>query len=326
MIEKILEILKNSNDFVSGEEIAKKLNISRAGVWKNIVKLKGMGYNIVSVTNKGYLLVKENTLYNKMEIEKEIETFVLGKNLYFFDEISSTNEYAKKLANDNLEEGTIVISDCQKNGKGRLNRNWVSNKGDGIFLSLILRPEIELFSVTQITLLAGICVCNAIKTQTGLDAKIKWPNDIIVNNKKVCGILTEVSAQIDKVSYIILGIGINVNNDCFEEDLKNKATSIFLETGKNIERQKIIGCFLKEFENNYFKYKKEKDFSIFLEQYRNLCLNIGKQVKAIYCNKEIIGNVLDVSPLGEIILKTDKETLKIVSGEVSLRTINGQYI
>ena len=326
MIEKILNILKNNKEFVSGENIAKSLNVSRAAIWKNISKLKNMGYNIVSVTNKGYLLLEEELLFNKLEIEKEIDTFVLGKKVYFFDEITSTNEYAKKLANDNANEGTIVISDSQTNGKGRLDKNWVSNKGDGIFLSLILNPNIELFSVTQITLLAGICVCNTIKMCTNLDAKIKWPNDIIINNKKVCGILTEVSAQIDKVSHIILGIGINVNNESFDESIKNKATSIFLETGNKLERQKIIGYFLKEFENKYFKYKQEKNFLTFLDEYKNLCVNIGKEVKVIYCDKEITGVVLDISPLGEIILKTKKETLKIVSGEVSLRNANGEYI
>lgn len=326
MIEKILNILRNNKEFISGESIAKSLNVSRTAIWKNISKLKNMGYNIVSVTNKGYLLLEEELIFNKLEIEKEIDTFVLGKKVYFFDEITSTNEYAKKLANDNVEEGVIVISDSQTNGKGRLNRNWISNKGDGIFLSLILRPNIELFSVTQITLLAGICVCNAIRMCTNLDAKIKWPNDIIINNKKVCGILTEVSAQIDKVSYVILGIGINVNNESFNESIKNKATSIFLELGNKLERQKIIGYFLKEFENRYFKYKKEKNFLIFLDEYKNLCINIGKEVKVIYYNKEIKGVVLDISPLGEIILKIEKEILKIASGEVSLRNANGEYI
>lgn len=328
MTEKILVILKENKDFISGEKIAKLLNVSRAAVWKNISKLKNMGYNIISVTNKGYLLVENNFLFNKLEIEKELNTFVLGKNIYFFEEINSTNDYAKKLINSNIEieEGTLIVADCQTSGKGRLDRKWESNKGDGIFLSLILKPDIELFSIMQVTLLAGICVCKAINSITGLNAKIKWPNDIIINNKKVCGILTEVNAQIDKVSYIILGIGINVNNQKFDVALGDKATSIFLETNKNIERQKIIANLLKEFENNYFKYIKEKDFSIFLDEYKSLCININQVCKLIYHKKEIIGKVIDISPLGEIIFETENEVLKIVSGEVSLRSINGNYI
>ena len=135
MTEKILDILKNSKEFISGEKIAKSLNISRAAVWKNISKLKNMGYNIISVTNKGYLLVDDDYIFNKIEIEKEINTFVLGKKVYYFDEIDSTNEYAKKLINDNIDEGTLIVADSQNKGKGRLDRKWLSNKGDGIFLS-----------------------------------------------------------------------------------------------------------------------------------------------------------------------------------------------
>ena len=326
MTQKILNILKNNKDFISGEKIAKTLKISRAGVWKNIKKLKDMGYNIISTTNRGYLLIDDNELFNKLEIEKEINTVYLGRKIYFFDEITSTNDYAKELANDNLEEGTLVVANCQTKGKGRLDRSWVSDKNDGIFLSLILRPNIELFNIMQITLLAGICVCNAIKSLTELDAKIKWPNDIIINNKKVCGILTEVSAQIENVSYLILGIGINVNNKNFDINLENKATSIFLETDKFIKRQNLIGHFLKEFEDKYSIYKKEKDFTIFLEEYKNLCINLQKEAKVTYKGKEITGKVIDISNLGEIILKTEENILKIVSGEVSLRNVNGEYI
>ncbi len=326
MTQKILKMLKSENNFISGEKIAKTLNISRTGVWKNIKKLKDMGYNIISTTNKGYLLVDDNHLFNKLEIEKEITTTYLGKKVYFFDEITSTNDYAKQLANNNLEEGTIVVANCQTEGRGRLDRHWVSDKNEGIFLSLILRPNIELFNLIQITLLAGICVCNTIKFFTGIDTKIKWPNDIIINNKKVCGILTEVSAQIENVSYSILGIGINVNNKNFEGYLKDKATSIFLETNKFINRQEIIGHFLKEFEDKYFIYKKEKDFTIFLEEYKSLCINLQKKAKVKYKEKELIGDVIDISNLGELVLKTEEGILKISSGEVSLRNIYGEYI
>ncbi|WP_317368545.1 biotin--[acetyl-CoA-carboxylase] ligase [uncultured Tyzzerella sp.] len=326
MTEKILNILKNNKEFTSGEKIAKSLNITRAAVWKNIVKLKSMGYNITSVTNKGYLLIEDSDIFNNIEIEKEINTFKLGKKIYYFDEINSTNEYAKKIINESIEEGTLIVANSQTNGKGRLDRQWISNKGDGIFLSLILRPDIELFKITQITLLAGICICNTIKNITGLDVKIKWPNDIIIDNKKVCGILTEINAQIDRVSYVILGIGINVNNEKFNVALEDKATSIFLQLGKNINRQKVIAHFLKEFENNYFKYIKEKNFATFLDEYKKLCINLGKECKIVSSKKEIVGKVIDISPLGEIIFKTKDEILKIVSGEVSLRNIDGSYI
>ncbi len=326
MTEKILDILKNSNDFISGEVIAKELKVSRVSISKNIKKLKDMGYDIKSVTNKGYILIKDNKLFNKFEIEKQINTKVLGNKVYFFDEISSTNEYAKSLANSNEEEGAIVIADCQTNGKGRLDKKWESNKGEGLFMSILLRPNVHINNIVQITLLSGICICNGIKKATGLDASIKWPNDIVVNGKKVCGILTELSAQIENVSYVILGIGINVNNKNFNDELKDKATSIFLETNKEIERAKLLSYILNELEEKYLKFKEIKDFTLFLPQYKALCVNLNKEVKAIYKNEEIIGTVVDISPLGEIILKTDKGMLNISSGFVSLRNVDGKYV
>ena len=326
MTEKILDILKNSNDFISGEVIAKELKVSRVSISKNIKKLKDMGYDIKSITNKGYILIKDDKLFNKFEIEKQINTKILGNKVYFFDEISSTNEYAKILANSNEEEGAIVIADCQTNGKGRLDKKWESNKGEGLFMSILLRPNVHINNIVQITLLSGICICNGIKKATGLDASIKWPNDIVVNGKKVCGILTELSAQIENVSYVILGIGINVNNKIFNDDLKDKATSIFLETNKETERAKLLSYILNELEEKYLKFKEIKDFTLFLPEYKSLCVNLNKEVKAIYKNEEIIGTVIDISPSGEIILKTNKGVLNISSGFVSLRNIDGKYV
>lgn len=325
MTEKILNILKNSNDFISGEKIAQQLNVSRMAVCKNIAKLKEMGYDITSITNKGYLLAIDNNLFNKIEIEKEINTFVLGKNIYFFDEITSTNEYAKNIAN-NAEEGTIIIAKKQTKGRGRLDRKWTSVENEGVYFSLILKPKIELFKIMQITLISAISLCEAIKQVANVDAKIKWPNDIVINGKKVCGILTELNAQIDSVSYIILGIGINVNNEKFDQDLTQKATSLFLETNKNIEKQKMLACFLKNFEEKYFMYKNEKTFEPFLQQYKNLCVNLNKKAKVLHKGNEVIGEVVDISYLGEIVFKTDTDILKISSGEVSLRNIDGEYV
>lgn len=326
MTEKILDILKNSNEFISGEVIAKELKVSRVSISKNIKKLKDMGYDIKSVTNKGYMLIKDNTLFNKFEIEKHINTKILGNKVYFFDEISSTNDYAKSLASSNEEEGAIVIADCQTNGKGRLDKKWESNKGEGLFMSILLRPSVHINNIVQITLLSGICICNGIKKATGLDASIKWPNDIVINGKKVCGILTELSAQVENVSYIILGIGINVNNKNFNDDLKDKATSIFLETNKETERANLLSYILNELEEKYLKFKEIKDFTLFLPEYKSLCINLHKEARVIYKNQEIIGTVIDISPSGEIVLKTDKGVLNISSGFVSLRNIDGKYV
>lgn len=323
MLSKVLEILANSDDFISGEDIAKSLNVTRASIWKNISKLKSMGYNILSSTNKGYKLIKDNNKYNKLEVEKILKTKILGKEIYFFDEIDSTNNYAKIIANS-VSEGAIILANNQTNGRGRFDRNWVCEKNSGVFLSLILKPCIDIFSISNITMMASVSLCNTISFFTGEKAMIKWPNDILVNNKKICGVLTEVSAQMDKIDYIVLGIGINVNNKNFEGELLNKATSIYKQINKNVNRQEVVSYFLNDFENNYITYK--NTFDINISEYKKLCINIDRQVKVVYKGKEIIGKVVDVCKDGNLIIKTENDTIKIVSGEVSLRTSSGEYI
>lgn len=323
MIYKILDILKKEKKFISGENIAKTLSVSRTAIWKNISKLKNMGYEIISVTNKGYKLIDNQNIYNEFEIKGLLKTRIFGKVCHFFDEIGSTNDFAKEITKYDTKEGTIVVSNYQSLGRGRFDRAWICKKGDGIFLSIILKPQIELFYTLQISLIAGITICQALR-EMSINAELKWPNDIMLNNKKVGGILCEVSAQIDKVDYIILGIGINVNNKNFSEELNKKATSIFIETNKKIDKKIIIANFLYKFEAMYYEYINTKSFIPYLEQYKNLCINIGKDVTIK--GKNIKGKVLDISHKGEIIIQTENGLTIVISGEVSLRTISGEYI
>lgn len=326
MLEKIIYILKNETNYVSGEVIGKELGISRAGVWKNIVKLKGMGYNISSVANKGYFLEEKFDTFNKIEIKQSLKCKDFIKECYFFEEIDSTNDFAKKLAAKNLQEGDIIVANYQNKGKGRFNRDWISEKGEGLYFSLILTPYIDINKVTHITFLIGIALCNTIN-KLGLNAKIKWPNDIILNGKKVSGILTELTAQVENIEYIIAGIGVNVNNIIFNEEIKNKATSLYLESGKFFERREIISDILFEFEKIYKIYLTTKEFNLFYEEYKKLCLNIGQNVKIILNGKEITGKATDIGNFGElVILKENGEETIVVSGDVSLRNENGNYI
>lgn len=323
---KILDILKNRNEYTSGEELGKLLNISRTAVWKNISKLKEEGYNILSVTNKGYLLKNDNDILNEFEINKLLDTEIFGRKCYYFNEVTSTNDEAKLKALNGACEGSIVITEKQTSGKGRLGRNWFSSEKAGIFMSMILRPDIIPMQAQQITLITGISVSSALENLTNLDVKIKWPNDVVINGKKVCGILTEMSAEMEIIKFIITGIGINVNNDYFSEEIKNKATSILLETGKRFDRKNIIAEVLKEFEKNYFLYCKN-GFNQFLSEYKNKCLNLGHQVKLI--NKENItfGIAKDISENGELIVEDEEGNLKTVfSGEVSVKMKDDKYI
>lgn len=326
MYNKILKLLSDADEFISGESIANNFGITRSAVWKNINKLKNMGYNIVSINNKGYLLNKNNNIYNSFEITKNLKTKLFGKKCYFFEEIDSTNTYAKKIASDNESEGVIVVSNFQTKGKGRLDKAWFCEKDKAIYLSLILKPNIPLINSNQITLISGIALCKVLKNLK-INAKIKWPNDIILNNKKIAGILTELNAEIDKINYIIMGIGINVNNTIFEKDLTKKASSLFLEMGEIFDRKLILNNFLLEFEKMYNEYIEFLNFEPFLNEYKSLCLNLNKNVTLKYKNKKINGKVIDISTYGSLILLDENnKKIEINSGEVSIRNTNGEYI
>lgn len=326
MINKILKILNENNEFISGEYIANKLGITRAGVSKNISKLKNMGYEITSINNKGHLLKKENNIYSAFEITKNLNTNFLGKNCHFLEEIDSTNLYAKKLIYENAPNGTIIVSNFQTKGKGRFEKTWLSEKNVGIYLSLILNPKITIIHANNISLISGIALCRILSLYD-INPKIKWPNDIILNNKKVAGILTEIISEIEVVNNIILGIGINVNNKSFDKSIKEKATSLYLELGKKLDRRTIIQQFLNEFEKMYTEFIQNLDFKIFLEEYKNLCINLNQNVKLKYKEKEISGKVIDVTEYGALIfLSEENEQIQIVSGEVSIRKLDGTYI
>ena len=230
MQKKILELLTKTDGYVSGSEISEQLGVARQAVWKAMNNLKEQGYKIDSVTNRGYRLVAYPPHLNEPAIEKYLKTSVIGKKLIVLDEVGSTNDYLKKLGADGCENGTVAVAREQTQGKGRLGRVWKAKKDDSITFSFLLRPKIAPSEVSSITPLAGLAVCKAIREFTGLDCRIKWPNDIIIGKKKLVGILTEMSAEFDAVEYVITGIGINADTQDFPDDIKEKATSIYLAT------------------------------------------------------------------------------------------------
>lgn len=324
---KILELLKQRNDYVSGEEIGARFNVSRAAIWKNISKLKIEGYNISSVTNRGYLIKDNRDIINSYEIMNGLNTKFMGKNCIFFSEIDSTNDEAKRRAESGEPEGTIVIAEKQLNGKGRYGRSWISPKGENIYMSTILKPHITPREAPQISLVAGISACNAIKQFTGLEALLKWPNDIILNGKKIAGILIEMNAEIKDIKYIIMGIGINVNTDEIDREIKYKATSLKIETGKNYMRRELAKCIIENFEKLYEIYIENSSFKYFIDEYKKYCINLNKRVKVIRKNEEIKGEVIDVTESGDLLIRTDEgEEIDIFAGEVSVRLDDDKYI
>lgn len=316
MREKILKILKDSDKYVSGEEISHVLGISRAAVWKHIQNLKNEGYKIESVTNKGYKL---GGIPDKLDIDKihgMLKTKVIGQRIKYVNSTDSTNNECKRL--EDKTDGTLVIADAQTAGKGRLGRVWKSPHGSGIWMSILLKPDVSLESVSQITLIAGMAVCRAV----GIDAMIKWPNDVVIGGKKICGILTEMSAEIERINYVICGIGINVNIPSFPEELQDKATSMLVETGKKHDRERIAADVLNEFEKLYNSFI-EKGFSFLADEYRKMCVTLNKDVRVIYRNNELTGKAVDIDDSGNLIVETENGQITVHSGEVSVRGIYG---
>ena len=323
MREKILKvILDNEKEFISGEELSKKLGISRTAIWKHIRILRSQGYNIESVNKKGYRLVDEPTdLLNPQNIYRNLKTKFIGKNVLHFETIDSTNDYAKKIGNE-LRDGSVIISEEQTKGKGRLGRVWESKAGEGIWMSIILKPNIIPNKAPFITLIAGASIVKALNI-LGVDAKIKWPNDITINNKKLSGILTELSAEIEQMNYIVVGIGMNVKDTDFEEELKDKATSLYKEN-YNVSRVDIVKEILCQFEKLYLDYIEKDDKKEVLDICRQYSAIINKEIYVIKNDQKELVDCIGINEEGNLIIKNKDGNLEeIMSGEVSIRGVKG---
>ena len=323
MRNKIIEVILNSGeDFVSGQELSKHLGISRTAIWKHINTLKQQGYDIESVNKKGYRLVSSpDDLLSPQNLYHNLTTDIVGKNIIHLESIDSTNDYLKKIGND-VQEGTIVISEEQTKGKGRLGRSWQSKSKEGIWMSIILKPEIVPYKAPFITLIAGAAIVKALNNLQ-VPAKIKWPNDIIINNKKLSGILTELSAEIERVNYIVVGIGMNVKNFDFDQELEQKATSLYKEN-YYLSRVDVVSQILCEFEKLYKKYIEKNDKKETLSICKEYSAIINKDVYIINGDKKELVKCIDINDDGNLLVKDINNNVKeILSGEVSIRGVKG---
>ena len=323
MREKVIKaILDSGENFMSGEQLSKKLGISRTAVWKHINALREEGYNIESVNKKGYRLAeKPDDILSSENIAYNLPTEFIGKKVIHLDTVGSTNDYAKEIGNK-VNGGTLIISEQQTKGKGRLGRSWKSKSGDGIWMSLIIKPKIEPYKAPFLTLVAGASVVKAL-SNLGVEASIKWPNDIIVHNKKICGILTELSAEMERVNYVVIGIGINIKTIDFPDEIKEKATSLYKE-GYKLSRVDIVRQFCIEFEKLYKGYILDGNKQDTLELCRKYSAIIGKQVYVIKNNKRELVKCIDINENGNLIVKEKNgEIQEIMSGEVSIRGVKG---
>lgn len=326
MKDTILELFRNSNEtFISGEKISKELGVSRAAIWKYINILKAEGYCFESSSKKGYRLVSSPDLLTSEEIGRKLDTRFVGRNLIHFNTIDSTNLKAKELAAIGAQDGTVIISEEQTAGRGRLGRHWTSPKYKGIWMSIILRPEINPMFASRVTLIAAAAVHKA-SLQCGVQTLIKWPNDIVINNKKACGILTEMSAELNKIHYLVIGIGINVNVDEseFPEELRTSATSLKIESSKTIDRKNLVCGILNNFESLYDEFIKDSSIKSSIDICRNNSVLLGKEVRIINGSTEIKAKALDINDDGELLIEREDGKVEVIfSGEVSMRGLYG---
>jgi BirA family biotin operon repressor/biotin-[acetyl-CoA-carboxylase] ligase len=318
--EKILKVLRlNTDSYVSSEELCKMAGISRAAIWKHMEKLRDEGYEIEASPHLGYKLIDIPDSLIPAEIKWGLKTKTLGREVISYKRIDSTNDAAYALAEKGVKEGTVVLAEEQAKGKGRLGRGWVSPANSGIYLSAILRPDITPSEIPKITLLAAVAVAEAIRDFSGLPAMIKWPNDILVNGKKVCGILTEMKAEQDSAAFVIVGIGVNVNTSSGQ--LPKNASSLKEELKKMgqkdmLSRVTLTRKMLEELDRYYVLLKRE-GFSPIIEAWKDLSAMLGSRVKVSLQDSEFEAMVHDLDPDGSLVVRLHSGVLKkITSGDI----------
>ena len=322
MRNEILDYFRKADgNFVSAQQISKDLHVSRTAIWKHINVLKERGYIFESSTRKGYRLIYAPNLLTPLEIDSALHTETFGRHVVYLESTQSTNEEAKKIAREGAEEGTIVVAEEQITGHGRLARGFYSPFAKGIWFSLLLRPKFFPMEASKCTLLAAVGVCRGIRRMGLADAGIKWPNDILVHGKKLVGILTLMSASMEKIDYIIMGIGINtgIKKNEFPEDFREGATS-FLNEGINVSRKDLLAAILGELEKEY-SIAQNEGFDKVLDDWRALSVTLGQEVRVIFGDDSYTGKAVDIDRDGCLLVNTGSEVKRVIAGDVSIRPV-----
>ena len=316
MREELLRLLmQHPGSYISGEELATKLGVSRTAIWKHIRTLKAKGVEI-EVAKQGYRLMNMPDLLMESEIRRYLKTRRFGRKLYIHESVASTNDLAKELARTGEEEGSVVIAEEQTHGRGRVGRIWLSPRG-GLWFSLILRPNIAPEEAPKITLIFGAGVAKTLRRLYHIDASIKWPNDVLIQEKKVCGILTEVEAELDVLNFLVVGVGINANNTTrdFPEEIRTGATSLIEVLGRKVDRNQLLAELLNEFERSYGILLKSGLRSLLID-WEDLCSTLGKRVRILTPRETIEGEAVKIDEEGALIIKTDSgERKRVIYGE-----------
>jgi len=310
-----------ANDGVSGAELSQRLGISRAAVWARIEALRELGYDIDASPHLGYRLANDPDLLHADDLVARLgKTKVIGRDIRVFQATTSTNDVVEKLARDGVKEGVVVFAESQTKGRGRLGRKWISPAGKGLWFSILLRPELRPQEATQLTVAAATALWRAIHAETGMSAEIKWPNDILLRGKKVAGILTEMSAELDRVKYLILGVGVDVNQSAneFPPDVRKMATSLRTELGRPILRAELATAILRELDQDYARVC-AGHFAEVADEWEAHCTTLGRQVTITMGERKIRGRAESLGDDGALLVRTEHGHLeRIIGGDVTL--------
>ncbi|HQO57793.1 MAG TPA: biotin--[acetyl-CoA-carboxylase] ligase [Candidatus Omnitrophota bacterium] len=315
ILEEIIQYLKSNTTFVSGQKLSQHLKISRAAVWKYIHELRDAGYRIEAVPRRGYHLKSAPDKLLPWEIRPGLGTRFLGQEVFCYETLTSTMDEAFRLAEGHhCREGALVCAETQSQGRGRMGRAWLSPSGKGIYASMILYPLLSPLEVSWITFAAAIAVCEAVRQTTGLKAVIKWPNDILIQRKKVAGILTEMNAEVDRVHFVVIGLGLNVNTD--QARLPPQATSLKAELGRKVSRVACLQAVLRRMEY-WYDCLLERRFPPLLERWKALSVTLGRRVRISDHHKAVEGRAVDLSDDGGlVVLDAEGDLIKKMTGDV----------
>ncbi|REJ09704.1 biotin--[acetyl-CoA-carboxylase] ligase [Halobacillus trueperi] len=316
--KELIELLNNVEGHISGQELSDQLGISRTAVWKHMNELKKDGYEIEAVQRRGYKILSSPDKISENTLRWGLGTKWIGHELHHYDQVESTQEIVHQLAKQGKPHGTVVIADEQVKGKGRMSRNWDSPKGKGIWMSVLLRPNLPPVQAPQITLLAATVLARMIAERSALVPQIKWPNDLLINHKKVSGILTEMQAEQDTIQYIVLGMGMNVNQEDREipADIKYKASSLKIESRQHWNIQQTVQHILRLFEETYERFE-ANGFASIKKDWEHFGYKIGEEVTISTMKKTWQATLIGIEPDGALRAKSkDGEEEKLYSAEI----------